>query len=142
VPGIAVAPPYSAVEPVTEILHGVPITDPYRWLESRTLREPPVDSRAKRNTHAFIWTTCRDARRSASAFVNSSLWRLTIPFKKRGIANFFRKRLPEQEQPSIYLREGADERIACCSTPPQLGTGNYTAVKTVARIARRPALAL
>lgn len=29
-PQLSAAPPYSAVEPVTEIIHGVPITDPYR----------------------------------------------------------------------------------------------------------------
>ena len=29
------APPPTPVEPVTEILHGVEITDPYRWLEDQ-----------------------------------------------------------------------------------------------------------
>jgi len=29
------APPFSAAEPVTEILHGVAIIDPYRWLEDQ-----------------------------------------------------------------------------------------------------------
>src|SRR5258708_8474652 len=28
-------PPFTPPEPVTEILHGVPITDPYRWLEDQ-----------------------------------------------------------------------------------------------------------
>jgi prolyl oligopeptidase len=31
-------PPPTPVEPVTEILHGVPVTDPYRWLEDQNSR--------------------------------------------------------------------------------------------------------
>jgi prolyl oligopeptidase len=28
-------PPFSGAEAVTEILHGIPVTDPFRWLEDR-----------------------------------------------------------------------------------------------------------
>src|SRR6185437_16439798 len=34
-PVLVEAPPLTAIEPVTEILHGVSITDPYRWLEEQ-----------------------------------------------------------------------------------------------------------
>jgi prolyl oligopeptidase len=34
-PRVMGLPPYSPVEPVTEILHGVPVTDHYRWLEDQ-----------------------------------------------------------------------------------------------------------
>ncbi len=30
-----ILPPQTQVEPVTELLHGVTITDPYRWLEDQ-----------------------------------------------------------------------------------------------------------
>src|SRR5712675_241312 len=34
-PPAVVAPPPTQAEPVTETLHGVEITDPYRWLEDQ-----------------------------------------------------------------------------------------------------------
>jgi Prolyl oligopeptidase, N-terminal beta-propeller domain len=35
VPGMISRPPATRSEPVTEILHGVPVTDPFRWLEEQ-----------------------------------------------------------------------------------------------------------
>ncbi len=34
-PCLISTPPPSPVEPVTAILHGVPVTDPFRWLEDQ-----------------------------------------------------------------------------------------------------------
>src|SRR5208282_2445376 len=42
---------------------------------------------------------------------------------------FFRKRLPDQEQPCIYMREDADNEDRLLVDPSERGTGKYTAVK-------------
>ncbi len=49
--------------------------------------------------------------------------------QKIGNRYFFRKPLPDQEQPSIYLRVGATGEDRLLLDPTQLGTGKYTAVK-------------
>src|ERR1700739_2417498 len=35
IPGLVAVAPASAAEPVTEMLHGVSVSDPYRWLEEQ-----------------------------------------------------------------------------------------------------------
>ncbi len=42
---------------------------------------------------------------------------------------FFRKRLPDQEQPAIYMREGGHGEDQLLLDPAERGTGKYTAVK-------------
>jgi len=46
-----------------------------------------------------------------------------------GGSYFFRKRLPDQEQPCIYMRNGADGEDQLLIDPSQRETGKYTAVK-------------
>jgi prolyl oligopeptidase len=124
-----ISPPVSVVEPVTEILHGVPITDPYRWLEDQNSAE----------TRAWIAKQTRYARSYLDGIPGRERIRDRIrelldvethdSFLKIGRRYFFRKRLPGQEQPSIYFREGADGRDQLLIDPATRGTGNYTSVK-------------
>jgi prolyl oligopeptidase len=124
-----VALPFSPVEPVTEILHGVPITDPYRWLE---------DQNSPR-TRAWI----EEQQRYARAYLDRIPGRERIregvrelldvatcdSFLKSGTRYFFRKRLRGHEQPSIYFREGPDGDDQLLVDPASRGTGDFTAVK-------------
>lgn len=124
-------PPHSAIEPVTEILHGTPVTDPYRWLE---------DQNSPR-TRAWI----REQTRYARAYLDSIPGRGRIRERvrelldvetydtilKRGRRYYFRKRVPGEEQPSIYFREGPEGRDELLVNPAALGTGIYTAVKPI-----------
>ena len=128
-PALMEPPPQSQIEAVTEILHGVPVTDPYRWLEEQ-------DSARTRK-----WLAAQT--RYARSYLDAIPGRDRIRERVRGLLDvetydslhkvgpryFFRKRLPGQEQPCICFREGLDGPEEALIDPSLRGTGPYTAVK-------------
>jgi prolyl oligopeptidase len=124
-------PPLSLVEPVVDVLHGVPVADPYRWLE---------DQNAPR-TRAWIDEQTRYARACLDDIPGRAQIRERVrelldmethdSFLKCAAGYFFRKRLPRQQQPSIYFREGAGGTDELLIDPATRGTGSYTAVKPI-----------
>jgi prolyl oligopeptidase len=122
-------PPFSAVEPVTDVLHGVAITDPYRWLENQ---DSP-------RTRAWIEGQTRYARSYLDSIPGRDRIRERIreflavetydSLQRAGSRYFFRKRLPNQEQPCIYMRECADGEDRLLIDPSERRSGNFTAVK-------------
>jgi prolyl oligopeptidase len=128
-PQLMTPPPRSAVEPVTELLHGVSVTDPYRWLEDQ---DSP-------STRAWIEEQSRYARSCLDSIAGRERIRARIreflavetydSLQIAGGRYFFRKRLPDQEQPCIYVREGADGQDRLLINPLERGTGKYTSVK-------------
>lgn len=126
---LASAPPFSPIDPVTDVLHGVPITDPYRWLEDqdspRTRQWIEEQTRYARSYLHHVPGRERIRERIREFLAIETYDSL----QKVGNRYFFRKRLPSQEQPCIYMREGADGEDRLLIDPAQLGTGMYTAVK-------------
>lgn len=128
-PQLTSAPPASAVEPVTDVFHGVPITDPYRWLE---------DQNSPR-TRAWIAEQTRYARAYLGSISGRDEIRKRIreflavetydSLQEAGSRYFFRKRLADQEQPCIYMREGPEGEDRLLVDPSELGRGIHTAVK-------------
>jgi prolyl oligopeptidase len=124
-------PPPSEIDAVTEILHGVPVTDPYRWLEDQ---DSP-------RTREWIAAQTRYARAYLDSIPNRQSIRQRVrefldietydSLQKVGDRYFFRKRLSGQEQPSIYMREGIDGPDQILVDPSLRGTGPYTAVRPV-----------
>jgi prolyl oligopeptidase len=122
-------PPHSEQEPVTEILHGVPVTDPYRWLEDQ---DSP-------RTRVWIEEQTRYARHYLDSIPGRDHIRERIreflavetydSLQKAGNRYFFRKRLPDQEQGSIYVRDGLNGNDRVLIDPAARGTGKYTSVK-------------
>lgn len=128
-PELISRPPITPVEPVTDILHGVAVVDPYRWLEEQ---DSP-------RTRAWLESQTSYARSYLDHIAGRAQIRervrqfLTIEnydsVQKIGETYYFRKRLPHQEQPCIYKREGLDGQDELLIDPAKGSSGKYTAVK-------------
>ncbi len=123
------APPQTYVEAVTEVLRGVSIADPYRWLEDQD--SPRTKEWVEAQTqHARAYLDAIPGRRRIRDRVGELLAIETYDSLQRvGSRYFFRKRLPGQEQPSIYMRDGAHGADILLIDPAERGTGTFTAVK-------------
>jgi prolyl oligopeptidase len=130
-PQLTSAPPFSLTEPVTDIIHGVPVTDPYRWLEDPA--SPRTRSWIEQQTqYARAYLDYIPGRESIRKRIRELLAVETYDsLQKVGSRYFFRKRLPDQEQPCIYMRERPDGEDQLLLDPAQHGTGKYRAVKPI-----------
>jgi prolyl oligopeptidase len=103
--------------------------DPYRWLEDQ---ESPRTRKWIEEQRQFA-RTCLDhipGRDSIRQRIREFLAVETYDsLQKAGNRYFFRKRLADQEQPCIYMREEANGEDLLLVDPAEHGTGKYTAVK-------------
>ena len=122
-------PPISVSEPVTEILHGVSVPDPYRWLEDQD--SPRTRNWIEQQTqYARTYLDNIPGRERIRKRVREFLAVETYDsVQKAGTRYFFRKRLPDQEQPGIYMRDGADGVDQLLLDPADRKTGKHTALK-------------
>src|SRR2546429_7735031 len=94
---------------VIEVLHGVEVSDPYRWLEDQNSpRTRQWIEEQTRHTQAYLLTTIphRDViRKRIEGLLSVEICESP---QKVGNRYFFRKRAAQQEQPCIYKRDGAD----------------------------------
>jgi prolyl oligopeptidase len=128
-PPAVAAPPPTHVEPVTEILHGVEVTDPYRWLEDQnSARTRAWLEEQTAYTRAYLDAIpgreqIRERVRELLALkpVISEPWNV-------GDRYFFLKHYENQEQPVIVVKNGlfGDETVLV--DPALRATGESTAV--------------
>ena len=132
-PPAVAAPPPTQVEPVTETLHGVEVTDPYRWLEDQNsprtrawLEEQTAYTRAYLDAIPGR-EQIRERVRELMAFkeVISEPWNV-------GDRYFFLKRQEDGEQPVIVMRNGLFGEETVLVDPALRATGTSTAVSIVA----------
>jgi len=128
-PSLMESPPYTAAEPVADILHGRTITDPFRWLEdkdsSRTRKWVEEQTRYARAYLGNISGRER-IRQRIREFLDVETY---DSLQKVGHRYFFRKRLQGQEQACIYMREGAEGDDQLLLDPAERETGSHTALK-------------
>lgn len=99
-------PPITQVEDIVDNLHGVDISDPYRWLEDQESPETRewIDIQ---NEYTDSILGSLPGRRELKAFVSSliKIDVIGVPTEKSG-RYFFSKRQANQELSVIYMREG------------------------------------
>jgi prolyl oligopeptidase len=106
-PHVLEPPPFTPLEPVTEVLHGVEITDPYRWLEDQdSPRTRQWIEEQTAYTHAYMDAIPgRDRIRKRVEGLLTGKDVISDPWEV-GDRYFFLKRPENKEQASIVVRDG------------------------------------
>src|SRR5712692_7407706 len=94
-------PPSTPVDPVTEVLHGVSVTDPYRWLEDQNsprTREWLEEQTAYTRAHLDAIPGREKIRKRVEELLAVEV--VSEPWKV-GNRYFYSKRSSYQEQPVI-----------------------------------------
>jgi len=115
--------------PITDVYHGVSIADPYRWLED----QGSPQTRAwleEQKVYARSYLDRIEGRERIRARIREFLAVDTYDsVQSVGNRYFFRRRLSDQEQHCICMREGPEGEDQILVDPRQRRTGIHTAVK-------------
>src|SRR5260370_42614092 len=121
-------PPPSPPESVTDILHGVAVTDRYRWLEDPS--SPRTQNWVQEQTvYAHTYLDAIPGRERIRRRIKELLTveEISAPLKV-GDRYFFSKRTPFQDQPVITMREGLTGVDIPLIDPAARDRGSATAV--------------
>lgn len=127
------APPPTPVEPVTEVLHGVTITDPYRWLEDQNsprTRKWIEEQVAYTRTYLDAIPERPQIKERVKELlalkeVVSDPWNV-------GDRYFFMRRRDNGEQPVIVVKDGLSGPERVLVDPAKRGSGDASAVGIIA----------
>ncbi|HSB09614.1 MAG TPA: prolyl oligopeptidase family serine peptidase [Blastocatellia bacterium] len=123
------APPATRIDNVTETLHGVTISDPYRWLEDQTSPETRAWINAQNE-----YTASMLGRLSIRDRIRARLTQLlkidtiNVP-RERGGRYFFSKRRADQNQLVIYVRNGFNGKDEVLIDPNTMSADQTTSVQ-------------
>jgi prolyl oligopeptidase len=127
------APPPTPVEPVTELLHGIEITDPYRWLEDQNSPRTRqwLEEQATYTRAYFAAIPDRERIRTRVSELLALKEVISEPWNI-GDHYFFLKRQEGTEQPVIVMRDGLFGAETVLVDPAQRGNGKSMAVSIAA----------
>jgi prolyl oligopeptidase len=122
------SPPKTKAEPVTETIHGVSITDPYRWLEDQNSPETRawIDQQMNYTRSALDSLPGRD--RIHKRLEELEKVDIVNAPSEHGGRYFFTKRLATQDQFVLYMRTGAEGKDEVLVDPNPLSPDHSTSV--------------
>ena len=128
-PGVQVPmPPPTETQDIVDVIHGVQVADPYRWLEDQDAPETRAWIDAQ-NSHTDSLLTQLPAREELQEVVTRVLKRDFIGMPtERGGRYFFSKRQADQELSVIYVREGIHGPDRILIDPHTLSDDHTTSV--------------
>jgi|HubBroStandDraft_5_1064220.scaffolds.fasta_scaffold00433_9 prolyl oligopeptidase len=123
------SPPPTPVEPVTEFLHGIEITDPYRWLEDQNSPRTRkwLEEQAAYTRAYFDAIPDRERIRTRVSELLALKEVISEPWNV-GDRYFFLKRQEDMEQPVIVMRDGLFGPETVLVDPARRGCGKSIAV--------------
>ncbi len=113
-------PPTAARIPVTETIHGITITDNYRWLEDQNSPQTRAWITAEQKYTALFFSSLPDHEKvRASLDKVERVETVSVPVAANG-RYFFSRRLPAEEQASIFVRQGLNGKDELLVNPNTL----------------------
>src|SRR6266571_4095371 len=126
------SPPRTAVEPVVDVLHGIPITDPYRWLEDQNsprtrnwLEEQAAYTRAYLDALPHRDKIRERVEKLLGGDGIYDAWKV-------GNRYFFLKRSGRKQQMVITMYESETDREVTLVDPSDMDRTGSTAVRILA----------
>ena len=117
-------PPLTPAEPVVDTIHGVPVMDPFRWLEDGDSAQVRKWVAEQDDYTRSVLDSYPGREAIAKRLLEALSCGVLGPSAPRGDRRFFTRRTGAMEQPALYVAEGEAERILV--DPIQLG-GDATA---------------
>ena len=116
-------PPVARVAPVTETLHGVSLTDPYRWMEAQSETEwkPYVMGQAAYARHVLDAIPGRDALQKEVSALSGGIT-LVSSIQTGGRYIFIQMRPPGANTLKLHVREGVEGKDRLLVDPDRFVT--------------------